>query len=252
MPDAKGEEGKEMTDHLTAPFETKQVESSDPDWIRFSGMASTFGNVDLGGDVIERGAFTDSLQRMHAKGQKLPILWSHRADVPLGVFEKAIETDDGLFVEGVMPKSDTFVSGRIAPQLIGERASIKGMSIGFTIDEKRSEGNVRYLEKVSLVETSLVVFPMNPEAGVSQAKALGHNRLTKDDLEGLDGLTLRDLEGLLCQPHEMSKSVAKMVAGFLFEQRDAARTAQKSASRDDSAASEGELAEVLRRISIHF
>lgn len=241
-----------MTDHITAPFETKQVESSDPDWIRFSGMASTFGNVDLGGDVVERGAFTDSLQRMHAKGQKLPILWSHRADVPLGVFEKAIETEDGLFVEGIMPKSDTFVSGRIAPQLIGERASIRGMSIGFTINEKRIEGNTRYLEKVDLIETSLVVFPMNPEAGVNHVKGLNANRLTKDDLENLDGLTLRDLEGILCQPHEMSKSVAKMVAGFLFEQRDAARTVQKSASRDDSDAGADEIAEVLRQISNHM
>jgi uncharacterized protein len=41
---------------------------------QFEGMLSTYGHEDLGGDVIERGAFTTSLQ---ARGGRVRILMDH-------------------------------------------------------------------------------------------------------------------------------------------------------------------------------
>ena len=48
---------------LAVPFSVKE---SSPNG-EFTGLASTFGNVDLGGDIVMRGAFTKTL-REHQEG----------------------------------------------------------------------------------------------------------------------------------------------------------------------------------------
>ena len=44
-------------EHKAVPLQIKKLEDSG----EFVGLASTYGNVDLGGDVIERGAFTNTI-----------------------------------------------------------------------------------------------------------------------------------------------------------------------------------------------
>ena len=112
-------------------FEVKQVLDNDNDddgFFRFEGMASTFGNLDLVDDIIEPGAFTESLKEI------LPvILWQHRSSEPIGMPEEIRETDEGLFIRARLPKDDTMVSGRVIPQV--KVGSIRTMSIGFRIRE---------------------------------------------------------------------------------------------------------------------
>ena len=52
------------------PFEVKSL-SEEGDFFIFEGYASTFGNVDLGDDIIVNGAFSKSLQA----NPNVPILW---------------------------------------------------------------------------------------------------------------------------------------------------------------------------------
>ena len=42
---------------VAVPFELKEIADAGT----FSGLGSTFGNVDLGGDIVEPGAFAESL-----------------------------------------------------------------------------------------------------------------------------------------------------------------------------------------------
>jgi HK97 family phage prohead protease len=48
----------------------------------FHALISTFDRVDKYGDVVRRGAFTETIARWRARGDKLPVIFSHRADDP--------------------------------------------------------------------------------------------------------------------------------------------------------------------------
>ncbi len=66
---------------------------------RFSGYASVFGEVDLGKDAIERGAFRKSLAERGAGGVRM--LFQHDPAELIGAW-KTIEDSRGLYVEGML------------------------------------------------------------------------------------------------------------------------------------------------------
>lgn len=134
----------------------------------FSGYLSVFGNLDLGGDVVEPGAFKRTLNSLEAGGRKLPILWQHNTEQPIGVFAKAVEDTQGLYVEGQLNLE--VQQGREAYALL-KQGALTGMSIGYKAIKDAWEGGVRKLLEIKLYEGSLVTFPMNEAARVSGVKA---------------------------------------------------------------------------------
>lgn len=160
-------------DEIEVDFEVKQIIDTDEEYFIFEGLASTFGNVDLTNDIVEPGAFRESL------AVKTPIvLWQHRSSEPIGMPEEIRETPEGLFLRARLPRADTLVSGRVIPQVtVG---SVRKMSIGFrTLEDARDQDNprIRRIKKVDLVEVSLVTFPANPQAAVTGFKDLEGNEL---------------------------------------------------------------------------
>ena len=155
--------------YLCVPFEVKAFNEEDL-YFSFSGYAATFNNVDRGGDVILPGAFTKTLGALmsQTKEGKLPILWHHDSKMPLGVFTTLKEDPHGLYVEGRMPKADTFVAGRVIPQM--KAGSIDSMSIGYRTIDADYEDDKRFLKEVNLIETSFVTIPMNTLAKVTHMK----------------------------------------------------------------------------------
>jgi len=153
-------------EYIDVSFEVKQIDDDDDEFFRFEGLASTFGNIDLVNDIVVRGAFKESL------AEKTPVvLWQHKSDSPLGMPEDIRETEQGLFLKAKLPKSDTFVAGRVIPQI--KVGSISAMSIGFRVVERDfNEEGIRLLKKVDLMEVSLVTFPANPMAMVSGFKTV--------------------------------------------------------------------------------
>lgn len=159
-----------MLKKMVVPFLVKEF-GEEEDFFTFEGYASTFGNIDLGDDVVMPGAFKDTIDELKAKGGFLPVLWQHNHDHPLGIFFEMNEDEKGLFVKGRMPKDDTFVSGRVIPQM--KVGSINQMSIGYSCWGEGSFSvvdGIRQLHKVQLWEASLVTLPMNPEAVVTGMK----------------------------------------------------------------------------------
>jgi len=130
------------------------------------GYASVFDHVDLGMDKIKKGAFVKSLL------MKLPVLlWQHNTNEPIGAVVEAREDDRGLFFVASMPKEDTFVTGRVIPQL--KAKSINGVSIGYFVkDSDILENGVREIKEIELLEISLVTFPMNTLATVTDVKSV--------------------------------------------------------------------------------
>lgn len=157
-------------EYKTFPLEVKGAEDSG----RIEGYASTFGNVDFGGDMVMPGAFEKTIREQRGV---FPILADHMPSWQIGWNEKASEDSRGLAVSGAL---DVAVNQKakekhsLAKKGMQLGASV-GLSIGYstmkwemtTIDGK----SVRLLKEVRLWEYSLVTFPMNDEAMLTGAKS---------------------------------------------------------------------------------
>jgi len=135
----------------------------------FEGYASLFGIADLGKDIVEPGAFRDSINRRGPGGIRL--LWQHDPAEPIGRWVSLAEDSRGLFVRGQLSLAVT--RAREIHALMREGA-IDGLSIGFRSEKARTEprSGLRRLERIDLWEISIVTFPMLPQARVSAVKAL--------------------------------------------------------------------------------
>jgi HK97 family phage prohead protease len=130
--------------------------------MRFAGYAALFGREDRGGDVIAAGAFADSLARRAAAGEPLPLLWQHDAGQPIGVVEGISEDERGLrVIARLAPRPG--VAARAAEQL--RLGRIDGLSFGYRVVEAEGE-RPRRLNRLDIVEVSLVAHPMQPLARV--------------------------------------------------------------------------------------
>lgn len=137
----------------------------------FMGYASVFGNVDFGGDIVDRGAFKRTID--HSKG-KVPILWQHDTHMPIGIGVDMYEDENGLWVKGKL-NLDSFW-GKEAYSTI-KAGIVKGLSIGYDIikDLWNAEEKAHHLVEVRLWEYSIVTFPMNALAQIGAVKRYSSN-----------------------------------------------------------------------------
>lgn len=158
--------------------------SEDDNFFYFEGYASTFGNTDMGNDVVVAGAFKKSLAKKMPK-----MVYQHDMRQPLGVWVSAVEDGHGLFVRGKMPKSSSLAQEVYSMMKCG---AIDSMSIGFSLDKSSSfsiEDEKRYLKEINLWEISPVTIPMNSDAKITQVKAK-----TKAEDDDVDENDLEDAE----------------------------------------------------------
>jgi len=145
------------------------------------GLASAFGNIDLGDDVIEKGAFNQTIKQN--KG-KFPILADHNPYKQIGWNLQAEETDAGLLVEGEIDLENA--DGRNKYALAKKALEIgaqMGLSIGYSVVKAIADKNnprVRRLKELKLYEYSIVTFPMNTEAMVQDVKQFSQ-AMNKED-----------------------------------------------------------------------
>ena len=130
-----------------------------PSALLIHGYASLWGVADLNGDVVARGAFAASLARTGTGGVRM--LHQHEGRAAVGVWDRMMEDERGLFVEGRV--MDWSAEGRFA-QALSRAGALDGLSIGFRSSRARREGRLRVLVEVELWEVSLVTFPMLPGA----------------------------------------------------------------------------------------
>lgn len=198
----------------------------------FAGYGAVFGNVDSYGDVIRQGAFKSSLGEWEKRGKLPPMLLQHGGwgmvdtdAIPIGKWTKMSEDDIGLKVEGKLIAMDTEIGKRVYGAM--KEGVLDGMSIGyrakkFTMRTKPEEPR-RTLEEIDLVELSVVTFPANGKARIS-------------DVKSADGIkTIRDFETFLRDVGGYSNAAAKAIAAGGFK---------ASEPRDED---EAAMAELLRR-----
>lgn len=129
----------------------------------FEGLASVYGVADRHGDIVEKGAFTKTIQE---KGGQVPLLWQHHPSDVIGIAE-LFDTDEALTVKGKLNLQVHQAQEALA--LLKQKA-INGLSIGFTTVKEAFEGGLRLLKEISLWEVSVVTFPANEEALVTDVK----------------------------------------------------------------------------------
>ena len=180
-----------MTNPKTAPvLEIKSLKESG----EFEGYGSTFGGEpDAYGDVIAPGAYSESLAKHKAKGTMPKLFWQHNADEPIGKWLDANEDDHGLLMQGKLNMD--VQRGREAYALL-KAGDIDGLSIGYRIKEYSvdTENGVWTLEKLDLVEVSIVSVGANENAVVQSVKAAKAAHDLTEKLKAGDRLTEREFE----------------------------------------------------------
>lgn len=195
------------TEVLDIQAEIKAYHDDDDDEKKgmFSGYGSIFNNKDLGNDVMLQGAFAKSIASKGARGVKL--LYQHKADEPIGVFDEIIEDRKGLKVKGRLAMGTQ--KGKEVYELM-KMGAIDGLSIGYRVSPKGADydekGKRRMLKEVDLMEISAVTFPMNPRARIQAVKG--------------DSKSVREWEMILREAGELSRSESKVAANAVIKALD--------------------------------
>jgi len=202
------------TKHLGVEFDVKFA-SGAPEGT-FAGYASIFGNEDLGGDVVLKGAFRDTLKDWKAKGKlpKMLLQHGHSFDqhslLPIGVWSAMSEDSKGLYVEGRLFALDTERGKTVYAGL--KEGALDGLSIGYRARDfeygTKPEEPYRTIKKLDLFEVSIVLFGMNEEATIDAVKADQRPR------------TIREFETALREKLGYSHGQAKAIAEHGFKSSD--------------------------------
>jgi len=151
----------------------------------FEGLLSPYGSIDRTGDVVDPGAYTKTLKD---HGNKVPMLWQHKTDVPIG--ELTLEDrPDGLWCSGQLLMQ--LADAQKAYLLIKARI-VKGLSIGFESVRDAVSDGVRHLKEIRLYEGSIVTFPAAESALIFSVKAAGDAMGTSDFNDELMEIQLQD------------------------------------------------------------
>ena len=197
----------EETEVLDIKAELKAYHDDEDDEQKgmFSGYGSIFNNKDLGNDVMMEGAFAKSIASKGARGVKL--LYQHKADEPIGVFDEIIEDRKGLKVKGRLAMGTQ--KGKEVYELM-KMGAIDGLSIGYRVSPKGAhydeKGKRRLLKEVDLMEISAVTFPMNPRARIQAVKG--------------EGKSVREWESFFRDEGGLSRSESKVAANAVHKALD--------------------------------
>lgn len=143
------------------------------------GYGSVFGERDSYDDVIAPGAFKGSLAAHKAVGTMPAMLWQHDGAKPIGIWTEMVEDSKGLRIKGQLALET--VLGKEAHALL-KLGALNGLSIGFVSKQWTydRDTDVRTLTELDLWEVSLVTFPANGKARVTNVKAADDMAAPKD------------------------------------------------------------------------
>jgi len=135
----------------------------------FTGYASVFGELDQQNEIVRAGAFARTLSKWQRQNRTPALLWMHDPTQPIGIWQNVREDASGLLVEGRLALRTQ--KGGEAYELL-KLGALTGLSIGYRVvsaqvDAKRK---ARILTDLDLFEISLVTFPANEAARVSEVK----------------------------------------------------------------------------------
>lgn len=146
------------------------------------GYGSVFNVKDNYDDVIAPGSFTGSLAEHKSEGTMPAMLWQHNCDEPIGIWTEMVEDAKGLKIKGKLALDTT--RGKEAYALL-KLGALNGLSIGFRTKQSTydRETEIRTLTEIDLWEVSLVTFPANEKARVTNVKTATDDVVAPKDAE---------------------------------------------------------------------
>lgn len=207
-----------------------EVKATDDATGEFTGVASVCGVEDLGGDLIEAGAFSKTV----AENPIVKVLWQHDPSEVIGQ-GKLQELGAMLTIKGQLDMDDP-QARKVYGKL--KKGLISGLSIGFqalkVIWEETKERYLRHITELKVWEVSIVTFPMLPQAQVTSIKRLAENRMAQAWAEALREIK----EGRVLSRSNAGKlrAIAEQIMALLAEH---GYGADGGTSSDEGEAAEG-------------
>ena len=138
------------------------------------GYASTWTKTpDSYGDIVIKGAFTETLKKRKATGHPFPLCFNHDFDQIIGAVFEAEEDDYGLKIRASFLNTPAAQEKR---ELVKE-GIVWQFSFAYSVlgaeaptEEEKKQGIVQKLTKLDLYEVSLVPVPANQTAIVTEVK----------------------------------------------------------------------------------
>lgn len=136
-------------------------------------IVSVFGNVDLGGDRVVKGAFTKSIERWKSSGTPVPVifnhswgdLWSH-----IGAVDSLEETEQGLKATYTLDVDDNPAAAQVYRLM--KRGSLKEHSFAYTVAKNRTaKDGANDLLELDIIEVGPTLKGMNPDTEVLAVKS---------------------------------------------------------------------------------
>lgn len=138
---------------------------------RFKGIGSQYGQVDLGGDTVDKGAYKQTLN--HKKG-KIKLLFDHGWKTKdIAGIAYLSDSEKGLMVDAEMPlEAQDVKDAFIKIKFLIDRGEDVGLSIGYDpIKVAHNPDGTRTLKEIALHEMSITPFPMDTGAKILYAKS---------------------------------------------------------------------------------
>lgn len=138
------------------------------------GYASTWTKTpDSYGDIVIKGAFTETLKKKKATGHPFPLCFNHDFDQIIGAVTEAEEDDFGLKIKA------SFLNTALAQEKreLVKEGIVWQFSFAYSVlgseeptAEEKKQGIFQKLTKLDLYEVSLVPVPANQTAIVTEVK----------------------------------------------------------------------------------
>ena len=159
------------------------------------GYASTWTREpDAYNDIVAKGAFAESIERIKAEGKAIPLLWNHDSgdiDAYIGKVDRLEEDDHGLLFGAAFDSTDTAQRARE----LSKDGRLCSFSFAYDVldqgpVELEDGREVNELRKLNLHEVSLTLYPANRDTSVVEVKSdsgtvgiTGIGRLDKTDMD---------------------------------------------------------------------
>ena len=158
-------------EHLFKSFEMKANEVG-----KVAGFFSTYDKEpDSYGDIIEPGAFTETIEKRKATGHPFPLCFNHDFSAVIGAVDSIEEKDIGPYAEASF--LDTTQAQDVRKML--QSGAIYQFSFAYDVldrrdptEEEKEAGIQNVLKKVELFEVSIVTVPANQHAVVTEVKSV--------------------------------------------------------------------------------
>lgn len=238
-----------MDDLIFKSFKnTLEIKEITDEFVHIEGFAATFGNIDREGDIIAKGAFTNTLTKRKPK-----LLNQHRMDQLVGVIDMIAEVEEGLFIKGRMPKANSMVMDMLPLLKMG---ALGDFSIGFNVvDSDTAHDGTRTLKELDLWEVSLVTIPANEKAKVTSVKKMDIKDSDEKiiDAEAAESINTRtEFEQMLKKTGSFTRKSRVILASYLKKDFSQGNLVGKKNRQSDSVNEEKLLMEAMDRLRESF